>query len=187
MNQKNPEKIHIIGSIGSGKTTIARELSTKLEIPYYELDNVVRKRLATGDIKRTPEERNEYLKNIVDSDRWIIEGVYHKWIDSCLQNAEVILFIDTKLSIRKFRIIKRFIRQKLGLETANYKPTLKILKDLYKYNTVFEYHSKPEIFKMLRPYDDKLIIFQKNVEIINYFKTVDMIAKRQKISETTSI
>ncbi|GEN85985.1 AAA family ATPase [Oceanobacillus sojae] len=170
MNQKFPGKIHIIGSIGSGKTTLARKLSAQLQVFYYELDNVVWKRSNTGDIKRTPEERDEYLKNIVNSDSWIIEGVHHKWVASSFQNADVILFIDTKLSIRKFRIIKRFIRQKLGLETANYKPTLKILKDLYKYNTAFEYHTKPEILNMLRPYEHKLIYVKSDIEIINYFK-----------------
>ncbi|WP_440338356.1 shikimate kinase [Lysinibacillus sphaericus] len=41
MNKKFPSKIHIIGSVGSGKTTLAKELSAKLNIPYYELDNVV--------------------------------------------------------------------------------------------------------------------------------------------------
>ncbi len=59
--------------------------------------------------------------------------------------------------------------QKMGIEKVNYKPTLKILKDLYKYNTVFEYKSKPEIFDMLSPYKNKLIILKSNTEITNYF------------------
>jgi adenylate kinase family enzyme len=36
-----PKRIHIIGSVGSGKTTLARTLSSRLNIPFYELDNVV--------------------------------------------------------------------------------------------------------------------------------------------------
>ncbi|WP_040982888.1 DNA topology modulation protein FlaR [Oceanobacillus jeddahense] len=179
MNQKLPEKIHIIGSIGSGKTTMAKRPSIQLQIPYYELDNVVWERLDTGDIKRSQAERDETLETIVNSDKWIIEGVHHKWIAPCLQNADIIMFLDTKLSIRRFRIIKRFIRQKLGLEGSNYKPTLRILKNLYNYNTVFEHESKQEIFKMLRPYNYKLILFKNNTEIINYFKTVDVMSSKQ--------
>lgn len=38
------KKVHIIGSVGSGKTTLARNLSNKLLFPHYELDNVVWKR-----------------------------------------------------------------------------------------------------------------------------------------------
>jgi adenylate kinase family enzyme len=37
----NNKKIHIIGSTGSGKTYLARELSNRLNIPYYELDSVM--------------------------------------------------------------------------------------------------------------------------------------------------
>lgn len=169
MDKPIPKRIHIIGSIGSGKTTLARILSNQLIIPYYELDNVVWKRLDTGDIRRTEQERDDYLSSIITSESWIIEGVHHKWVSPSFQNADVILFIDTNLSTRRFRIIKRFLKQTIGIEKANYKPTLKIFKDLYNYNTVFEYKSKQEIFDMLSPYKNKLIIIKNNDEIKNYF------------------
>lgn len=70
---------------------------------------------------------------------------------SSFQNADLILFLNANLSTRRLRIIKRFLKQKIGIEKANYSPTLKISKDLYKYNTVFEYKSKPEIFDILCP------------------------------------
>ena len=35
------KKIYIIGPVGSGKTTLAKCLSKKYNIPYYELDKVV--------------------------------------------------------------------------------------------------------------------------------------------------
>lgn len=168
MKKTIPKRIHIIGSVGSGKTTLAKILSAKLNIPYYELDNVVWERFDTGDIKRSEEERDEYLRYIINTENWIVEGVHHKWISPSLQNADDILFLDTKLSIRRFRIIKRFFMQKSGLETANYKPAFKILKDLYTYNTVFEYKSKPEIFDMIKPYDSKLIVLKSNADILNY-------------------
>ncbi|MNR10461.1 topology modulation protein [compost metagenome] len=70
----SPRKIHIIGSVGSGKTTFARNLSHKLNIPHYELDNVVWKRAYPRDIKRTEEERDGLLRTIINSSSWIIEG-----------------------------------------------------------------------------------------------------------------
>jgi shikimate kinase len=42
------KKIHIIGSVGSGKTTLARTLSSHLNIPFYELDNVFGKGFNLG-------------------------------------------------------------------------------------------------------------------------------------------
>ena len=54
MNYKG--KIQIIGSVGSGKTTLAKKISEKLAIPYYEIDNIIFERHPTGDIRRSDEE-----------------------------------------------------------------------------------------------------------------------------------
>ena len=35
------KKIYIIGPVGSGKTTLAKHLSSKYNISYYELDKIV--------------------------------------------------------------------------------------------------------------------------------------------------
>lgn len=44
-------KIDIIGSVGSGKTTLAKNLSRIYRIPYYEKDEIVWIRQKTGDYK----------------------------------------------------------------------------------------------------------------------------------------
>ena len=45
-------KLDIIGSVASGKTTFAREISIKYQIPFYEKDNIVWERTLNGDKKR---------------------------------------------------------------------------------------------------------------------------------------
>lgn len=35
------KKIYILRSVASGKTTLAKKLSKKLGIPYYELDSII--------------------------------------------------------------------------------------------------------------------------------------------------
>ncbi|MGE7917072.1 DNA topology modulation protein FlaR [Lysinibacillus xylanilyticus] len=135
MNKKFPRKIHIIGSVGSGKTTLAKELSTKLNIPYYELDNVVWIRQISGDIRRTEQQKVDYLNNIILTEAWIIEGVHNEdWVAQSFSNADLIIFLDTNYFIRSYRIIKRFTLQKLGLENANYKPTFSIFIKMFKWN-----------------------------------------------------
>lgn len=105
------KRIHIIGSVGSGKTTLAKEISSWLDVPYYELDNIVWIRHKSGDIRRTEQEREEYLNSILQSDSWIIEGIHNEdWVSNCFKNADLIFFLDTKYSIRTYRIIKRFIK-----------------------------------------------------------------------------
>jgi adenylate kinase family enzyme len=69
MKKNIPNRIHIIGSVGSGKTTLAKTISKKYNIKYYELDNVVWERHKSGDIRRTDEDRDKSLDLIVSTKR----------------------------------------------------------------------------------------------------------------------
>lgn len=57
-------KIDIIGSVASGKTRLAKRISKKYGVPYYEKDNIVWKRTANGDVKRSPEELSIYGEKV---------------------------------------------------------------------------------------------------------------------------
>lgn len=160
-----PKKIHIMGSVGSGKTTLARALSSEVNVPFYELDNVVWKRNINGDIRRSPEERDNYLRTIVESSEWIVEGVHYTWVSASIEKADLILFLDTDFKKRKFRITKRFVLQMLGIEKANYKPTFRMYVKMFKWNKDFEKESKPEILKMLNEYKNKVIVLKNKKDI----------------------
>ncbi|QYR23916.1 AAA family ATPase [Paenibacillus sp. sptzw28] len=169
MNKIAPRKIHIIGSVGSGKTTLARKLSNKLSISHYELDNVVWKRNKPRDIKRTDEERDHLLSTIIQSDAWIIEGAhYNEWVFQSFNNADLIIFLDTDYPKRKFRIVKRFILQLLRLEKSSYKPTFDIFRNMFIWNDNFENRIKPKVINKLEQYYSKSITLKDAIEITNY-------------------
>ncbi|GGA14295.1 DNA topology modulation protein [Paenibacillus marchantiophytorum] len=168
MVELDPKKIHIIGSVGSGKTTLARNLSNKLSIPHYELDNVVWKKHKPRDIKRTEEERDKLLRTIVHSNTWIIEGAhYNEWVFQSFHNADVIIFLDTDNSKRKYRIIRRFILQLLRIEKSNYKPTFEIFRNMFIWNNNFESRVKPKVINKLGQYSSKSITLKDTNEIIS--------------------
>lgn len=164
-------KIHIIGSVGSGKTTLAKGLSTKFSLPFHELDNVVWRRNKSGDIRRSEEERDSLLEELVHSKGWIIEGAHHSWIEKSLQRADWIILLDPSYRVRTYRIIRRFIRQKIGAERANYHPTFNMLKKMFVWNKNYENQHRNEIITLLEPYDDKLIILKNNKEIAQLLKS----------------
>ncbi|WP_390353655.1 AAA family ATPase [Virgibacillus halophilus] len=167
----NAKRIHIIGSVGSGKTTLAKKLSSRLDIPYYELDNVVWKRCKSGDIKRTSQERDLYLHRIIQSDNWIIEGVHNEdWVSNCFHHAELIIFLDTDYSIRIYRIIKRFLKQKLRLEKSNYKPSVKIFFKMFKWNRYFERVVKVNFFSKYGKYENKIEVIRNTSGMKKYFQ-----------------
>lgn len=95
-------KIYIIGSVASGKTTMARKLSKQLNIPWYELDNIVHLRLPSGDVKRDTKERDFEFNRITCSDKWIIEGVFHQCFNDGFEKADTIILLDTPPFKRKY-------------------------------------------------------------------------------------
>lgn len=160
-----PNKIRIIGSVGSGKSTLARKLSTKWDIPYYELDNIVWRRTNDADVKNSIEERDNILNSILASDQWILEGVHYKWVLQSFADADLIIYLDTPVWIRNYRILKRFTVQKLGLEEGNYKQTFDMLRKMYGWSYNHPKKEKPEILQIVEPYHHKLLILRDNKDI----------------------
>ena len=73
-----------------------------------------------------------------------------------LDLSDKIIYLNTNYNIRKIRIIKRYIKQKLKLEKISYKSNLKLLIQMYKWNKEFE-TNKDEFEHQLTKYNDKLI------------------------------
>ncbi|WP_228409586.1 AAA family ATPase [Radiobacillus deserti] len=159
------QRIHIIGSVGSGKTTLAKELSKKLKIPHYELDQVVWNRTNVGDVRNSINVRDEQFHQIIASESWVVEGVHHEWIYDGLQKADIIVFLDVRIKMRKWRIWKRFVKQILRIEPSHYRPSLRILRKMFIWNRQFEKENRPEILNILKEFSHKTWIVSSSEEI----------------------
>lgn len=162
-------KIYIIGSVASGKTTMAKKLSKLLNIPWHELDNVFHMRLPSGHVKRTTEDTTLEFNKIINSEKWIIEGVIRECFNEGFDKADAIILLNTPPSKRKYRIAKRWICQRLKLEKSNYLPTFKMLKRMYKWSRGFE-KSRENTFRILEPYNDKVILLKDNTDVFDIYK-----------------
>ncbi|MCY7008629.1 AAA family ATPase [Fusobacterium simiae] len=154
-------KIHIIGCSGTGKTFFAKKLSEKYNIPHYDLDDIYWDNSSQEyGIKTSVEKRDKLLQKILEKNNWIIEGIYYKWLEQSFKNANIIYILDLPKYIYKFRIIKRFIKRKLKLETGK-KETLKSLLDLLRWTDKFKNENMKEIIKIIERYKEK-VYFIKN-------------------------
>lgn len=149
-------KILIIGNVASGKTTFAKKLSNKLKIKYYELDNIV---FDSKNNKRSLTEQKQIINNINKNDNFILEGTLRHNLYFLLSLADQIYFLNPSIFIIKFRIIKRYFKQKIQLEKANYDINLSLLKSMFKWANEFE-KNKNNFMKLLNKYQNKLIIIK---------------------------
>lgn len=159
-------KIHIIGGSGTGKSYLANDLSKKYNIPHFDLDNLQWDNKSNEyGVKMSVDKRNLLLQGILEKDNWIIEGVYYKWCLQCFEDADIIYILEVPRKIYRFRIIKRFIKRKLGIEKGK-KESLKSLKDLLKWTDKFQTVNIVEIKSILQKYNNK-VAFIEDIKIIN--------------------
>lgn len=142
-------KIYIIGGPGSGKTTYAKKLSAKWCIPHFDLDEI--KWVNGGsqspyNQKRSPEERTRLLNDILtQNNHWICEGVYFQdWIMPVIQQADIVLILQTSTWIRQYRIIKRSFRRLFHFDPPKYKETPLTLFRLLRWSQVYDTKYLPQ-------------------------------------------
>ena len=66
-------RINIIGTAGSGKSTLSKRIAERLKIPYIELEALDWKSNWT---EATDEELFSKLKKHLSSDDWVLDGNY---------------------------------------------------------------------------------------------------------------
>lgn len=148
-------KIYIIGPSGSGKTTLSNALSKKYNVATYELDCIVYDDLH-DHVKRSPEEIQKMFHDILKKDDWIIEDVGRDKFSLGLEKCDNIYYLKISKYRVYGRVIKRWIKQRLGLEKWNYPPTFYQFYDMLR--VAKEYFKKEnDKLEILSKYPDKII------------------------------
>ena len=160
-------KIYIIGPVSSGKTTLSRLLSKKYDIKAYELDKIVWDD-DNGNIKRDDDEIRKLFNKIINNNSWIIEDVGRKKFIDGIKKADIVYYIDLpKLMIYK-RCITRWIKQKIGKEKYNYKPTLKSLFEMLKWAKQDTKNKKEKIKQIINNSKKYKILKNRNIKKLKY-------------------
>ena len=147
------ERIVIIGNAGGGKTTLARALSQKLDLPLYMLDSA---QWQPG-MKLTPiNELEKVLKKWTAQERWIIEGFGPmELMPLRFKAADTIIYLDLPLSQHLLWALKRQLqfafknRPELPPDSPTLPMTWQIIKALFK----IHFKLRPQLLKMLEEYD----------------------------------
>ena len=73
----NYQRINIVGSSGSGKSTAGKVIAKKLRYPYVELDEIHWKPNWT---ESTEEELSFNLKRSLEGESWVLDGNYSRTV-----------------------------------------------------------------------------------------------------------
>lgn len=154
-------KIYIIGCTASGKSTLANILSKKMNIKSYELDLLVFDD-ANGHIRRTDEEIEKMFNEIIKKKSWIIEDVGRSRFIKGREQADKIYYIKLGKIRTYYQVLFRWVKQRLGILSYNYPPTIPGLIDMFKVTSSY--------FKKENKKLEELKRYSEKIEFIDYKK-----------------
>jgi adenylate kinase family enzyme len=100
-------RILIVGSGGSGKSTLSRQLSSILGIEVIHLDALYWK---PGWVGSDELEWRDKLRSVLDRDSGIMDGNYSKTLQERLEACDTVIFLDLPRVICIWRILGRLLR-----------------------------------------------------------------------------
>src|SRR5262245_57167560 len=111
-------RISVIGTSGSGKTTFADNLAGILRIPHVELDAL------HWDADWEPAPRDVFrsrVREAIGADRWVVDGNYSKSArDLVWERADTIIWLDFSFTVTLGRLLHRTLyRLVTGEECCN--------------------------------------------------------------------
>ena len=99
-------RINVVGSSGSGKTTVAVRIAGALEVPHLELDAI--HHLPNWEPIDTELFRSK-VTEFTSGDRWVVDGNYSKVRDLIWTRADTIVFLD----LPRWRVMTRLVPRTL--------------------------------------------------------------------------
>ena len=108
--QTSMRRVAVISSAsGNGKTTVGRQLATKLDVPFVELDALVH---GPNWTETTDDDLRAVLEPVLAGDGWVIDGGYYGKIGNLvLGSADTVVWLDLPVRVWLPRLIRRTVRR----------------------------------------------------------------------------
>lgn len=160
-------KAIIIGCPGSGKSTFANKLRNITKLPLYHLVMIWHKEDRTTITK---EEFDVKLSNLLEKDRWIIDGNYQRTLEMRLKECDTVFLMDYPLDI-----CIAGVKSRVGHKHNDLPWIEDNLDPEFEEKIVnFSKDKLPKIYDLLEKYKDKnIIIFHTREESDKYLKKLE--------------
>lgn len=111
------QRISVIGTTGSGKTTLAQQISQNFNIPHIELDYL---HWEPNWVEIPDEVMREKVKTALAGNTWVVDGNYSIVRDIVWSKADTVVWLDYSLPVIMTRLLRRvFVRSITQQEVCN--------------------------------------------------------------------
>lgn len=158
-------KVMVIGCPGAGKSTFARKIRDITNLPLYYLDMLWHKPDKTN-ISR--EEFDRKLCDILERDKWIIDGHYHRTLEMRMNVCDTVFLMDFSLEDCIAGVQSRIGKKREEM------PWIETAFDEEFRQAIIDFHAIkiPQIYKLLSAYRDgrEIVIFKSRKEADEYIE-----------------
>lgn len=106
--EPGPKRILVYGVTGSGKTTFARALAQKLDLPFHSVDELT---WLPNWTERPLEEQIQIIAELCQTEEWVFDSAYGKWLNLPLDRVDLIIGLDYPRWLSLGRLIRRSIHR----------------------------------------------------------------------------
>jgi len=101
-------RVSVVGSSGSGKSTVAARLAEQLGVSHTELDAINHQPNWTP---LPPDEFRRRVTEVTDAPQWVVDGNYSTVRDIVWDRADTVVWLDLPLRVWLPRLLRRTYRR----------------------------------------------------------------------------
>ncbi len=164
--EQNLQKIMVIGCPGAGKSTFARKLRDKTGLPLFYLDMLWHKPDKTT-VSRAEFDRS--LSEILEKERWIIDGNYGRTLEVRLKACDKVFLFDLPTDVCLLGAAARIgtKREDMPWVEENFDPEFKAWIENFKRDEM------PHVYLLLERYKTKdITVFHSRSEADEYLTKI---------------
>lgn len=167
---KEINRVVIIGGPGTGKTTLAKKLAKKYELPVYHIDGI---HILPDWKKRNRIQRDKMILERIKEEQWIFDGTYETTLEARVKRADLIIFLDYSTMAKLKGIFQRYIKNK-GKEKEEIPGCQEKIDFYFIQKTIKDNKNKREkIYEILEKHLEKeILVFRNRKELNQWYRKI---------------
>lgn len=163
------ERVLIIGCGGAGKSTLARQLGEKLNLPVVHLDSIF---WLPGWVEMEKDEFDARIRAEMAKETWILDGNYNRTLPERIARCDTIIYLDFSRTACLYGIFKRLLtnigktRPDMGAGCKE-----KVDWDFVKWVWNFNKNKREKYYRLLNEAEGVETIVLKNRRMVRRFLT----------------